>query len=248
MDLAHLFEEHLLDHPLVTMAVGGHTLEITKHTAMMLAAAAAMIIVFGVLPRLGGRCCRMLRTLIEMSIEYMRDEVVIPVMGEAGRAYLPYFMTLFFFILIANLLGMVPGGASPTGNIAVTGALACCSLLLIVGSGIRARGCAGYLRSFMPSDVPWWIAPIIIPIEVLGLFIKAFALCVRLFANMIAGHIAILTFIGLIFVLGSVAIAPFALAIDIALSLLEVFVAFLQAYIFTLLTAVFVGFAMQEEH
>jgi len=182
---------------------------------------------------------------------FIRDDIVMPNLGKSGAAYLHYFSTLFFFILICNLLGMVPFGANATGNISVTATLALTTLVLVNYAGAKEQGVWNYIKHIVPNGVPGWIYPMLFPLEILGLFIKTFALCIRLFANMLAGHIIIFSFMGLIFIfsqispwLGLGVVAPVSVAMILFVSLLEIFVAFLQAYIFVFLTAIFTGFAM----
>jgi len=161
---------------------------------------------------------------------------------------LSYFLTLFFFILTCNLLGLVPWGATATGNISVTATLALTTFVLINLAGIRKQGLWHYVQSFIPHGLPFWLIPLMFVIEILGLFTKSFALCIRLFANMIAGHIVMLALISLIFIFKSIWIAPVSVAAAIGVGLLEIFVALLQAYIFTMLTALFVGAAVNPQH
>jgi F-type H+-transporting ATPase subunit a len=256
MDFVEILEHHLLDHKIVKLFTVGNTpVYLTTHILMMLIASAALL---GLLlaarfqtpsgeegaisaPRGWGN-------VFEIFIVYIRDEIVRPNLGHAGDKYLPYFLTLFFFILFCNLLGMVPFGATATGNIAVTAGMALTTFLMINISGINELGFGHYLHTFIPPGLPFWLVPLMFVIEVLGLFTKSFALCIRLFANMIAGHIVILAFMGLIFIFHSIFIAPISIAAAVGLSLLELFVAFLQAYVFTLLTAVFVGGAVNPQH
>jgi F-type H+-transporting ATPase subunit a len=184
---------------------------------------------------------------IESMILFFRDQVVMPNIGHGGERYVPFVTTLFFFILVANLLGLLPWGASATGNISVTAALAILSLIVIEISGMRALGAKGYLGTivYIPHGLPKWMvlpmALIMTPVELLGKLAKPFALAIRLFANMTAGHVVILAIIGLIFLFGSYAIAVGPVLMAVALMFLELFVAFLQAYIFALLTSVFIG-------
>jgi F-type H+-transporting ATPase subunit a len=182
---------------------------------------------------------------IEAMVLYLRNEVVLPNIGPHGQGYVPYLLSLFFFILFANLLGLVPYGSTATGNIAVTATLAILSFLVTEISGMRALG-AGYLNTifYWNKELPLVMRVIMFivmtPVEMISKLTKPFALAIRLFANMTAGHIVVLAFIGLIFAfMGPVAAAPFAMAVGIML--LEIFVSFLQAFIFTLLTSVFIG-------
>ncbi len=184
--------------------------------------------------------------VMELVIVFIRDEIVIPNMGMGGLRYMSYLLTTFFFILLMNLLGLIPYGASATGNVSVTAGLAIIAFVMIQASAIRAQGLGHYL-AHLTGGVHWSLWIIMIPIEVLGLFTKAFALCIRLFANMTGGHIVIVSLIGLIFIFKSyiIAIAPVGFAVGI--NFLEIFVAFLQAYIFTMLTSLFMGLGMVTE-
>jgi len=180
-------------------------------------------------------------------VVFIRDEVVIPNMGKDGIKYMPYLLTTFFFILIMNLLGLIPFGATATGNVSVTGGLAIIAFIMIQAAAIKKQGLGRYL-AHLTGGVHWALWPIMIPIEILGLFTKAFALCIRLYANMTGGHIVIVSLIGLIFLFRSIWIAPIPIVFAVGINLLELFVAFLQAYIFTMLTSLFMGLGMQAEH
>lgn len=198
--------------------------------------------------------------LIEAFVVYLRDEVALRNIGHGGERFVPYVLTLFFFILYANLLGLVPWGATATSNIAVTGALAALSLVLVEVSGFVSLGPRGYLRTivFVPEGLPWYgqivMAAVMTPVEILGKLAKPFALAIRLFANMTAGHFVILSLVGLILTYGALVQAPGAqwklvgglaivgsLGLALFVMVLEIFVALLQAYIFAMLTSVFVG-------
>lgn len=184
--------------------------------------------------------------LLEMIIVFLRDEVIIPNMGQAGMRYMPYLLTTFFYILIMNLSGLVPYGATATGNIMVTAGLAIIAFAMIQVSAIKAQGLKHYL-AHLTGGAPWFLWLIMIPIEILGLFTKPFALCMRLYANMTGGHIVILSLFGLIFMFRSFVIAPIPLLFVVGIYMLELFVAFLQAYVFTMLTSLFMGLGMQTE-
>jgi F-type H+-transporting ATPase subunit a len=183
---------------------------------------------------------------IESVVLYLRNEVILPNVGPHGEKFVPFCLTLFFFILYCNLIGLVPYGATPTGNIAVTATLAIIAFFVIEIAGMRALGW-GYLGTivYWPHDMPVAMkAPltlIMTPIELLGKFTKIFALAIRLFANMTGGHIVVLALIGLIFTFGKWVIAPLPVAMTVAIMMLELFVSFLQAFVFTLLVSVFIG-------
>ena len=200
----------------------------------------------------------------EAICSYLRTEVARPALGEHTDRFIPYIWTAFFFVLFSNLIGMVPldsfigitgtsvhiGGTS-TGNIYVTGALACGTFVMVVFNGLRYGGSA-YLAHFCPG--PLWLAPLLVPVEIIGLGAKIFALAMRLFANMIAGHILLAVLAGFVYatykvsVIGGALVAIPVVLGSVAITLLEVFVAFLQAFIFTFLTALFIGQAVVLHH
>jgi F-type H+-transporting ATPase subunit a len=195
---------------------------------------------------------------MEAIVLFVRNDIAIANIGHDGARFAPYIMTLFFFILYANLLGLFPHGATATGNVAVTGALAITALLTIEISGFLKLGPKGYMRTIFPK-VPGLegaggvaMSLFMGPIEILGKLVKPFALTVRLFGNMTAGHFVILSLMGLIFLFGNLGIwswgiGMMATLLVVAIMLLELFVALLQAYVFALLTSVFIGM-MQHEH
>ncbi|MGD1006838.1 MAG: F0F1 ATP synthase subunit A [Ignavibacteriaceae bacterium] len=185
---------------------------------------------------------------LELIILFVRDEIVKPSIGKGFEPYLPYMLTLFFFILVSNLLGLVPFATTITGNIAVTGTLAIISFIVTQYSGMKSYGVLKYLKGLVPAGMPVWIIPVMVLIELMGLFTKPFALCVRLFANMVAGHIVIFSLIGLIFILHTIYVAPVSVGFVLFIELLELLVAAIQAYVFTMLTALFIGMAKHSEH
>ncbi|MNI66610.1 ATP synthase subunit a [compost metagenome] len=159
---------------------------------------------------------------------------------------MPYLLTVFFFIWFNNLLGLVPifpGGANVTGNIALTFVMAFGTMIIV-----NINGNKYYWKHIFRPDVPWWLYPIMIPVELIGIISKPFALMIRLFANITAGHIIVLSLISLIFIFETLAIAPVSVAFVLFMDVLELLVAFLQAFIFTLLTALFIGMAVEEHH
>lgn len=187
---------------------------------------------------------------LEPVIVFVRDEVAKPNLGHKYMRYMPLLLTVFFFIWINNLLGLLPGGANFTGNIAVTAALSLVSFIVIVFSGNKHFW--GHL--FNPPGVPFGIKLLLVPIEIISLFIKPIALMIRLFANILAGHIIILSVISMIFIFGALnayagwGFVPVSLAFAIFMFFLELLVAAIQAFIFTNLTAVFIGQAIEEAH
>jgi F-type H+-transporting ATPase subunit a len=197
--------------------------------------------------KLGASAPRGFFNAMEAVITYVRDQIVLPNTGEDGRKFLPVFLTTFFFILTMNLLGLVPGGHSATGSLNVTAGLAIVAFFVIQGAAIRKNGIVAWIKH-LTGGVPVWLWPIMVPVEVLGLFTKPFALCVRLFANMTAGHVILISLIGLSFV--TALFIPVTLGFSLFINILELLVAFIQAYVFTMLTAVFtgIGMASHDDH
>ena len=223
-------------------------LSITRHVAMMWIAGTLLIALLLIAFRHARLVPSGLANFFEAIVVFIRDEVVLANMGERGRPYLPYLLTVFFFILFCNLLGLIPYCATATANVNVTAALALCSFATILIAGIVNNGFFGYFKSLIPPGIPFWLLPVMIPVEIMGVFAKPFALCIRLFANMTAGHVVILALLGLIIMFKSVAIAPVAVPFAAAIYLLEIFVALVQAFIFTMLSTLFIGMAAHPEH
>jgi F-type H+-transporting ATPase subunit a len=241
--------------------IGGLTLDLspTKHVVMLLIAATLCLVTLLIAARAHKRQHaasgkpKGFANGIEALVLYIRQEVVLPNVGHHGERYAPFILTLFFFILFANLLGLIPYGSTATGNISVTATLAIITFFMVELAGMRTLG-AGYIKTvvYWPSDQPFimkaLLTPLMTPIELIGKFTKPFALAIRLFANMTAGHIVVLALIGLIFTFGSYALAPLPLLMALAIMVLEVFIAFLQAYVFALLASVFIGLIREGAH
>jgi F-type H+-transporting ATPase subunit a len=192
---------------------------------------------------------RGIQSFLEPIVLFVRDDIAIANIGEHKyERYMPYLLTVFFFILLNNLMGMIPFpppfGANVTGNIAVTFVLALITFLITQFSGNKNY----WKHIFATPGVPFWLLPIMIPVELIGIISKPFALMIRLFANISAGHIVILSLVGLIFIFRSVAVAPASILLVVFMDCIELFVAFLQAYVFTLLSALFISMAVEEEH
>ena len=271
----HITDAHTLDYPCFNTGfvceyelprwdpihIGRFALDIspTRHVVMLWIAALLCIVTTLLALRahnrktLQGKAPSGFGNGLEALVLYLRNEVVIPNVGPHGNGYVPYLLTLFFFILFANLLGLVPYGSTATGNISVTATLAIVTFIVIELAGIKAQGKA-YINTivFWPHDMSLgmklFISPILTPIELIGKFTKPFALAVRLFANMVSGHVVLLALISLIFTFGSWLLVPAPILIALAISLLELFVAFLQAFIFTLLSSVFIGLIREGAH
>lgn len=241
--------------------IGGYEVDLspTKHVVFMaLAALLAMIVLVGAASsstaghKMIGRP-KGFAAAVEALALTLRNEVILPNVGDHGEKFVPFALTLFFFILFCNLLGLIPYGATPTGNISVTAVLAIITFLVVELTGIFTLKGA-YVSTFIywNKDLPLGVRiPMLFlmsPIELVGKIIKPIALAIRLFANMTAGHIVLLAIIGLIFTFSSWLIAGGPVIIAVAISMLELFVAFLQAFIFTLLASVFIGQMRVSHH
>lgn len=248
VDIMH----HLIDAPTYWWGLDLSQYHITKHVWMMWIASALLLLLIQVaLRQRGGKgdAPGGLRNMFEAMILFIRDEAVMPNMGKAGLPYLPFILTIFFFVLFCNLLGLIPGQATATGNIAVTAALALFSFIMVHVSGIRENGVVGHIKGIVPP-VPIFLFPLMLVVEVIGVFTKPFALAIRLWANMTAGHILIFVLLGMIFMFKNAVyfVAPISVLSAVAIYCLEIFVSFLQAYVFAFLTSVFMGLALHPEH
>jgi F-type H+-transporting ATPase subunit a len=227
-------------------------LSMTKTVVGMLSAAIFGLILFLSLARsykkTGISYPKGIQSFLEPIVLFVRDDIAIPNLGHKYEKFMPYLLTVFFFILINNLMGLIPFpppfGANVTGNIAITFVLALCTFLVTQFSANKAY----WKHIFATPGVPFWLLPVMIPVELIGLFSKPFALMIRLFANITAGHIIVLSLICLIFIFDSLALAPVSIFFVIFMDCLELLVAFLQAYIFTLLSALFISMAVEEHH
>jgi F-type H+-transporting ATPase subunit a len=278
-DLTGMLMHHLLDGPEIEFTIlgrgfvwhlpqwdpiqiAGLTIDLspTKHVVFLFLAALLTLVVFvpigqALRTKSAGaptKAPKGVANAVEALVLYFRDEVVRRNIGDHSDGYTPYVLTLFFFILFMNVLGLVPFGSTATSNFMVTGALAFVTLLVVEISGMRALGFAGYMKTifFVPHGLHPAMAVIMLiilaPVELLGKIAKPFALMVRLFANMIAGHTLVLSLLGLIFLFATIgparwAVAGASVSMVTMMMVLEVGVAFLQAYIFAMLTCVFIG-------
>ena len=231
----------------------------TKHVVMLLISSTlAFLILFGAAraqrrAALVGKPPKGFANFIELIVLYLRNEIILPNVGHGGEKYVPFCLTIFFFIASANLLGLLPYMSTSTGNISVTATLAIITFFVVEFAGMRALG-KKYIGTivYWPHDMPLAIkAPmtlIMTPVEIIGKLTKPFAFTMRLFANMTAGHIVVLAFFGMIFLFGSWFIVPLPLIMVFAIMCLELFVALLQAFIFTLLSSVFIGQIRSAAH
>jgi len=230
-------------------------LSITKNVASMLVVAVILLWLFISLAnsyrKTGISEPKGIQGFLEPVVLFVRDDIAIPNIGEEKYSrYMAYLLTVFFFILLNNLMGLVPffpGGANVTGNIAVTFTLAAFTMIIINFTGTKNY----WKHIFNTPGVPWWLKvplPLMPIVELIGVITKPFALMIRLFANITAGHIIVLSLVGLIFIFKSVAFSPVSIIMVLFMYCIELLVAFLQAYIFTLLSALFIGLAVQEQH
>ncbi|CAI8281817.1 MAG: ATP synthase subunit a [Flavobacteriia bacterium] len=244
----HAYIEYGEDHASVLNAKP-LDFSITKNVFSLLLSALIMLLIFGSTAakyKFGG-APKGIAGFMEPLILFVRDEIARPnIEGERYKKFVPYLLTLFFFIWVNNLIGLIPifpFSANLTGNISVTLSLAFLTLLV---TNVSANG--GYWKHIFMPPVPLWLWPILVPVEIIGVLSKPFALMIRLFANITAGHIIILSLTSLIFLFGTLLVAPVSVLFVLFMNFIELLVAALQAYIFTLLTALFIGLASPAEH
>jgi F-type H+-transporting ATPase subunit a len=221
---------------------------ITLHGMMVIFWSVMMVWIFCFVYKKNASVPTGITNALEIIVLFIRDQIAIPYLGaKDGLSMTPFLCTLFFFILGLNMLGLVPIFATATGNVSVTAALALIVFCFMVFGTIYKNGVVGFCKAFVPPGVPIPILFILVPIEFLGVFIKTFALTIRLFANMLAGHIVIFAMLGLTVMLGFIFALP-AVVLATCVSLLEVLVIVLQAFIFTLLSAIFIGQMYHPQH
>jgi F-type H+-transporting ATPase subunit a len=245
---ADILMHHVLDQPFLGFQ--------SKHLVFFVLAAAVVILIAQLARRRyrAGGVPTGLAAAVELMVVFVRDDLAEKNIGHDGRKFTPLLCSFFFFILVAALMGLTPFAATSTGNLAVTLALATISFLAQQYAGISKYGVAGHFHNMIPPGLPAWLLPIMIPVEILGMFSKPFALMIRLFANMLAGHMVITTLLLLIPLMAQVstfmglAMAPVSIGLSLFIMLLEVLVAFIQAYIFTLLTSIFIGMYAHPAH
>ncbi len=269
---------HIVQHPLVEKELDAGMLTpegvitlMSDHISMIILAGLVLCVVFPWVirrsRRTGEGVDRMVASGLANAIEaicgYLRDEIAEPALGKHTDRFVKYVWSVFFFVLTMNLLGLLPLasvtplfgthlGGTATSNIWVTGTLAVTTLVMMVVNGIRLAGIKHFLGHLCPG--PLWLAPLLVPVELVGMLAKTFALAVRLFANMVAGHVLLAVLLG--FILNAGAASPglgFAIAVpviagSVAITMLEIFVAFLQAFIFTFLTTLFIGMMVTVHH
>ncbi len=244
---------------LVPFHLFGLDISITKHVIMLWVAGAVVIIAF----LLGARRYRReempvpsgFSNFLELVVDFVHNQIVVPNVGrQYARTWSPVLLAFFTLILTANFLGLIPffdlipGSGTATGNVIVTASLAAITFLAIIAAGSLAHGFIGHWRNLAPPGVPWPVLFILIPIELLGMFVRPFALTMRLAANMTAGHIAMLAILAPIFIMANAWIGVASVALNVGINFLEMIIALVQAYVFTLLSAVFIGAAINPEH
>jgi F-type H+-transporting ATPase subunit a len=278
-----------IDHPLIHLpTIAGIDMSVTKHVLMLWIVATVLFVAVTLVVRRYLRQERLVpgRTMmaLEAVVEFTRDTIVEPNVGRTWvMTWTPLILTLFLFIFLANLVGIIPvfdvlallnhtvihapeesfltqvthGGVTATGNFNVTAALATVTFFAIIVAGSRAHGFVKHWKNMIPHGLPWPIYFILIPIEIMGMFVRPFALTMRLAANMTGGHIAILAILSFVFIFAelfsSAAVgigvgAVLSLPLAVGISALEIIVILVQAYVFTLLTAVFIGMAIHAHH
>ncbi len=254
--MEHISDGNKLEFPpfghinLPQLQLFGLDISITKHVVFLWFVALVLIITLSYIARQYKKSLvpKGITNALEIFIVFVRDEIAKSTIGKGYEKFLPYLLTAFFFILFANFIGLVPYTATVTSNITVTAVLAIFSFFVIQIGGIMKNGFFGYFKGLVPHGIPIVFLPVIGLVEFIGLFTKPFALAIRLFANMTAGHIVIYALISLIFVNQSYGMAGLSIPMALFVYFLEILVALLQAYIFTMLSSLFIGMAVHQEH
>ncbi len=243
----YVVDEHEKIHSIDGSTV--YDVSITKNVASLILSAILLLVVFFAVAKgyvkNKGKAPTGIQSLFEPIITYVRDDIAKPSIGDKHyERFLPYLLTLFFFIWFNNMMGLLPGSANVTGNIAVTMVLAVITFFVT-----NLNGNKGYWKHLIsPPGVPGFVLPLIVPVEIIGIFVKPLTLMIRLFANITAGHIILLSLLGLIFTFKNYFIGGTVTVFVVAMNLLEILVALLQAFIFSLLTAMYIGSAVEEAH
>jgi F-type H+-transporting ATPase subunit a len=243
-DLLH----HLESITLYKLNVGGLDLTITNSVATMFISAglvAALLLMVARNPKLvPGR----LQNIVESIVQFIRNDIVLSTIGKDGMVWFPFLATIFFFILFNNLLGLVPLAGAPTSKLAVPLTLAVIVFFSVHIYGVMRHGPLKYVASWVPSGLPMWVVPIVFLLEAISTIAKPFSLTVRLFASMLAGHILVLVFVSFGLMMGTLAVMPLAIPFAIAILTLKVLLAAIQAYVFTILSAMYISAASHAEH
>lgn len=253
----HVLDSHEIEVPFTSIEialprfqVAGHDLSITRNVVMMWIASAILLTLFiSAARRAKNPVPTGLRGALEAMVLFVRDDIARKTIDRRyADRYVYYLLTVFFFILACNLLGLIPGFSTATSSISVTATLAGFTLVISQAGGIRNFGVVGHSKNLVPHGLPIAILPVILVVEIISMFARPFALAIRLFANMTAGHVVILSLISLIFVLKSVFVAGMSIPFALFVYILEILVGFLQAFIFTVLSSLFIGLAVHPAH
>ncbi|MHC5082401.1 MAG: F0F1 ATP synthase subunit A [Planctomycetota bacterium] len=253
--------EHVVSHELFTVSVFGVEFMFTNHMLMIAVGSIVLMVGLPLVVRRRSLIPRGFYNVIETICVFIREDLARPFLKGQTDKYVCYLWSIFYFILILNLLGMVPFNAvigivigeqnhlygAATANLYVTGALATFAFLLFHIAGIHEKGFVNYFATLSPK-VPWPMMPFMFFMELVSSFVRLFSLAIRLFANILAGHILLSVLLGFILMFKNMMVATASIGAATVMSMLEIFVAFLQAYIFTFLTTIFIGFAISEEH
>ena len=239
--------EHLKPTKIVDLSVSGVDVSISTSVIIMFLAAAAVFFFYFIVSRKPRLVPKGPQSIAEYVIEFVRTEMLSP-LGADADIWVPFIVTLFSFIFVCNLSGLIPGFVPPTSNINVTATLAVLVFLLTQIVGVIKRGPLGYIKSLIPSGLPLPVQIFLFPIEIIGQFARPFSLSVRLFANMFAGHTVIMMLISLIFVFKNYFVIPLPVLGSVLVSLFEIFVALIQAFIFSYLSSSYIIGALQTEH
>ncbi len=254
--IEHITDGKVLEFPpfghinLPSLHLYGLDISITKHLVFMWLVAITLIVTLSYVARQYKKSLvpRGVSNALELFVVFVRDDIAKSTIGKGYEKFLPFLLTSFFFILFANFIGLIPYTSTVTSNITVTAVLAVFSFFMTQIGGIQKNGVLGYFKGLVPHGIPVVFLPVIAVVEFIGLFTKPFALAIRLFANMTAGHIVIYALISLIFVNKSFGMAGLSIPMALFVYLLEILVALLQAYIFTMLTSLFIGMAVHQDH
>jgi F-type H+-transporting ATPase subunit a len=247
--------EELNPFAVIGSGAGKNAVVLTNYMVFLIFAIAVTAIFFVVASRKLSLIPKGIGNVGEWGVEFVRNNIVLDAMGPEGLAYLPFVVTVFFAVLFNNCIGLIPGFKAGTGTLGTTFAWGIMVFVVYNWIGVRRNGLGKYLKSFLPSGTPWWLIWLIYPLEVISNFLRPFTLGVRLYANMYAGHI-VLGIFGIFVVMAATALGPvtavigtLSLAMQILMYAFEVFVAFIQAYVFAILTAVYIGGAIHAgEH
>ena len=243
-DLLH----HLAPKVLYELKLGGIDISITNTVVTMFGAAFFVALILLLAARKPKIIPGRFQSAVESIVLFIRDDIIMTMMGKEGMVWFPFLGTLFFFILFSNLLGLVPYSNTPTARLSVPLALAVVVFLSVHVHGVMRHGPIKYFISWVPKGLPLWVWPIVFVLEIVSAIAKPFSLTVRLFANMLAGHVIILVFLSFVLMFGTILVTPLSLPFAIVMMTLEVLFSAIQAYVFTILSAMYIGAAIHAEH